>query len=529
MDNKYFVHFPLFIFIVIFAAQKASMGIIIRQSIKGTIVNYVGIAIGFITTFFVLTRFLTAEEIGLTRVLVDAATLLAGLAQLGTSSSIIRYYPYFKNSEHKDHGFFFWTLIVPLIGFAIFGLLYLFCKAPISHFFAEKSALFVDFYYIVLPLTFFMLYMSVFETNANVLMRIVVPKLVREIILRVFLLASYLAYAFHWLSLNQFIILFCGMYGIATLINVAYLFSLKRVSLKPDWSYISKSLRKDYLLYTFFLIAAAFGTIVTPSINTFFVSAKMGLNFTGIFAIATFIAAVIEIPYRSLGAISQPQISQTIKDQDLVNTNRLCQSVSLHQLLAGSFIFFIIWINIDLFFKILPNGDNYAVAKWTVFILGLSKLFNSTLSVGITVLSYSKYYYYSLIFTGVLTILAIVLNNLFIPLWGINGAALASLIAYVIYYLLLLIIVQWKVKVSPFSMEQIKVTAIVLVLFIFNLLITKYITTLLDLTNHLIFELIESSVRTVILCLAGLVAIYYCHISNDLNHLIDKLLRKKII
>ncbi|MCB9071752.1 MAG: oligosaccharide flippase family protein [Prevotellaceae bacterium] len=75
------------------------MGIIIRQSIKGTIVNYVGIAIGFFTTFFVLTRFLTAEEIGLTRVLIDAAVLLSGLAQLGTSSSVIRYYPYFKNDK----------------------------------------------------------------------------------------------------------------------------------------------------------------------------------------------------------------------------------------------------------------------------------------------------------------------------------------------------------------------------------------------------------------------------------------------
>lgn len=51
------------------------MGIIIRQSVKGTAVSYVGIAIGFFTTFFVLTNFLTAEEIGLTRVLVDAATV----------------------------------------------------------------------------------------------------------------------------------------------------------------------------------------------------------------------------------------------------------------------------------------------------------------------------------------------------------------------------------------------------------------------------------------------------------------------
>ena len=40
------------------------MGVIIRQSIKGTIVNYIGIAIGLFTTFFVMTKYLTTEEVG---------------------------------------------------------------------------------------------------------------------------------------------------------------------------------------------------------------------------------------------------------------------------------------------------------------------------------------------------------------------------------------------------------------------------------------------------------------------------------
>ena len=72
------------------------MGVIAKQSIRGTIVTYLGIAVGVVTTFFVLTRFLTTEEIGLARVLIDAATLFIGLAQLGTNASIIRFYPYFR-------------------------------------------------------------------------------------------------------------------------------------------------------------------------------------------------------------------------------------------------------------------------------------------------------------------------------------------------------------------------------------------------------------------------------------------------
>ncbi|MBQ2438379.1 MAG: oligosaccharide flippase family protein, partial [Paludibacteraceae bacterium] len=176
------------------------MGIIAKQSIQGTIVTYLGVAVGFVTTFFVLTRFLSAEEIGLARVLVDAATLFIGLAQLGTSSSIIRFYPHFKAKDERlevtgknsDHGFFFWTLIVPLVGFALFTAVYCACHEPLSQWFGEKSPLFVDYYYMVLPMAFFMLYQTIFETNANVRMHIVVPRAVRELITRIGLLVAYL-------------------------------------------------------------------------------------------------------------------------------------------------------------------------------------------------------------------------------------------------------------------------------------------------------------------------------------------------
>ncbi|MDR3268852.1 MAG: hypothetical protein LBT83_07285 [Tannerella sp.] len=67
------------------------MGIIIRQSIKGIIVNYVGAFIGFLTTFFILTKFLSPEEIGLTRVILEVSTLIGSIALMGTSASIMRF------------------------------------------------------------------------------------------------------------------------------------------------------------------------------------------------------------------------------------------------------------------------------------------------------------------------------------------------------------------------------------------------------------------------------------------------------
>ena len=137
------------------------MGIVARQSIKGTVATYLGVVVGIVTTFFIQTKALQPEQIGLIDVLLQCSLLFSGLAQLGTSSSAMRYYPFFKDEQHRDHGFFGWTLIVPAIGFVIFTILFFVFKDFIINKFSDESPLFVDYMYLVIPMAFFMMYMTV--------------------------------------------------------------------------------------------------------------------------------------------------------------------------------------------------------------------------------------------------------------------------------------------------------------------------------------------------------------------------------
>ena len=295
------------------------MGVIARQSIRGTIVTYLGIAVGVVTTFFVLTRFLTTEEIGLARVLIDTAILFMSLAQLGTSASIIRFYPYFQDKKSDDdHGFFFWAMVIPFIGFLLFAILYWACRVPISGWFGDKSPLFVEYYYFVLPLAFFMLYQTICEGTCNVLMQIVVPRAVRELVIRVGMLVIYLLYAFRIVSIDGMVVGICINYAIAALINLCFFFSLRPVRLRPDWAFLrnNAALVRKYLIYTGFLLLSAVTTVLAPTLSSFFVTAKMGLDSTGIFAIATYMAVLVSVPNRSVSAIASPQLSRAIKEQN---------------------------------------------------------------------------------------------------------------------------------------------------------------------------------------------------------------------
>ena len=500
------------------------MGIVARQSIKGTIATYFGVAVGIVTTFFVQTKYLTTEEIGLVDVLLQSALLFSGLAQLGTNTSAMRYYPYFKDEEHRDHGFFGWTLIVPLIGFGVFLCAFFALRAPIASFFSEKSALFVDYIYFVIPLAFFMLYISVFETNSNLLMRIVVPRFIREVGLRVMTLAIYLLYGFHVLSLTGMVVAFCVSYGLATVVNIVYLLSLHRVSFRIEKKYVTPKLKRDFLIYTVFLITSALAGNITPLLNRYFVAGKQGLAISGILTIAIYIASLVEMPYRSLGSISKPQISQAMANGNVKEADRICKSVALHQFLAGSMVFFFIWVNIDTVFALLPNGEVFAAGKWAVFILGLSRLVNSTLNVGTTVLSYSKIYYYSLFFTILLTVLACWLNARWVGEWGVDGAALATLVAYMVHYVLLLALIRWKIGTSPLSSRQLLVVLVVGVLFGLNWLWTTMLTPwFAGLFAKTVFGLVlDSALKSMLFLVLGLVTVYKLKISQSVNNVIDK-------
>ncbi len=504
------------------------MGVIIKQSIKGTVVNYMGVAIGFITTFFVITGYLTQEEVGLTRVLVDAGILFASLSQVGTAASILRFFPYFKDEEHHHHGFFFWTIVIPIVGFLIFLAVYLIFKKPIVQAFSKNSPLFVNYFRYVIPIALFMLYQYVFEANANVLMRIVVPKFVREVGVRVGLLIIYILYGHHLISLDGLVVGFCVTYFFAALIDIVYLFTLQRISLKPDFKFLTKPLRRDFMFYTLFLVMAAIAGTVTPLLSSFFVTAKMGLAFTGVFAIANYIATVVEIPNRSLNAMVQPELSEAIKNQDWSKADSLCKSVSLHLLLSSTFIFFLIWINVDLLFMILRNGENYTTGKSVIFILGMARLSNSTFSISANALSYSKYYYMTLFFTVLLTTSSILLNVWLIPKIGMDGAALANFLSYFIYFLFLLILLKWKLKITLFTIGQLKILAIIAFLFALNTLWTATLTpVVLKLPAHaLLSAVLEGSVRTLVLLGIGIALVYSWHVSDDINRLIDRVMRR---
>lgn len=497
------------------------MGVIARQSIKGAIANYIGIAIGFLTTFFVLTRCLSEEEVGLTRMMVDAATLFSSLAMLGTNSTLVRYFPWFKDGR-GNRGIFAWSVLAPTVGFAVMLVLFLLFRGPLTELYAPGSPLAAEYFYMLPMLTAFVMYTTVFETNASVLMRITVPKIVREIGIRVFNLAAYVLYGTGVIDFTTFVWLFCGSYGAAMLLNLAYLLKLGHISLRIERGFPDRRMLREMGGYSLFMTATVLAGNV-PLMNSLFLGAKAGAALTGVYAIASYVANVVEVPYRSLGAIARPVVAQAVKDGDRPEVNRLVRQVSLHQLMVSLLIFYIIWINLDAFFALLPGGERYAGGAVVVLVLGLAKVVNSSLSIGTDVLNFSPRYRMGLLFIAILTATAIAMNATLIDSWGIGGSAAATLIAYVVYFTLLLGHVWRHLRVSLFSWGQAKMLAVMALAMVAALAWSHWLTPLI---GNIIADAV---VKTLVLGGGVAAAVYGWHISPTVNELIDRTLHHRKI
>jgi len=491
------------------------MGIVARQSIKGSIFSYLGAFIGFVNTLFIVTAMMENEVYGLIGVIVEAGTLLGSFSMMGIGSAGFKFFPFFKSKDGTHNGFFFYLLVIPLIGFAIFFSLAIIFKASIISYFSENASLFVDYFWWIFPLAFFFAYQTVFATYSNVLMRVVVPRFVQEVLVRVLNMAIFVLYGFHIINLQWLIALQVMVYGAAMLVNLFYISRIGKLTLKHDISFVSPELRGQIARYSAYTLLAVIGSTIMIKIDTFMVGGVLGLAKLGIYRVALFMGVIVEIPSRSLFAIAQPIASEAIKNDDRAALSQLLKKVSINLLLIGSAIFLLIYINRFNIFEIMPNGDKYAAGRDVMVFIALANLVNITFMFNLYVLQLSKYYIYYLPFLLLLSLLGILGNYFLLPVMDMTGGAVAKIITYVLVAVILTAFVYWKLKIHPFTLRHLYMVLI--------LLGGIGVDFLLPVIPNAIADGIY---RTLIIGGVGAVLVYRLKISPDANAIADNLLDK---
>lgn len=434
------------------------MGIVRKQSIQSSVLQYMGAGIGFINRTFLLTQFLPTNEVGIVSFLLANALAYSQFGALGIPNVILRYFPFFRSKENGHHGFFRWIMGMGLLGFAFITLNFILLKPVIAGYFEQNSPGFVTYYYYLIPLGFFAIYMEIMDGYLRSLFKTVVPVFIREVGQRLVVLLSVVAYALGWVDFEGFVILFVALVSSLSLVVVAYLIFLGQfhITKRPAWRL--QRMRGKMLRYSSFSYLSGISNMLIYTIDQWMLGGMKGMAAVGIYTTVFYVTSLILIPWKALAKISMPLLAEYWARNDLPAIQKLYQRTSLINLLTGSFLFLGIYINAGNLFRILPS--EYAAGFMTLVYIGLTRVFIMTSGLNAYILLNSKRYVVDVVLSVLMIGLTITTNFILIPEYGIDGAALATLITFVSINLLRTIFVFGFFRLHPLSWRMVLVLII---------------------------------------------------------------------
>ncbi len=488
------------------------MGIIIKQSIKGSIWSYLGVGLGFITTAYLFPNYLSPDTVGLFGLLIAWSSLLAQFSLLGFNGVTARLFPYFRDRKKGHNGFLFLGSLVMLSGFILFLLAFWILSPWLMESNTENSQLFSEYIDLLVPLTFFAMLFSFLDVFNKLLYNAVFGTFLTEFVQRLLILGAVLSFIMGWLNLHQLVLAYAGAVSAKGLFMFFYLLFSGELDLKPRWGFIDKKLKKEIINVALFSILTGIGGSIVFRIDKIIVNQLLGLSATGIYTIAFYFGTLVVMPSRPLLRISGTLIADAWKRNDTKYISELYHKSCLNQFIIAAFLFGGIWINIDNIITIL--GPAYAGGKWVIFFIGLGYVIDMTTGANGQIITFSKYYRMGLWFLVILIMLSIATMFLLIPVWGITGAAVAIALSFFVNNLMRFLFLKLKFGMQPFTYHFLIVLFLTLSAF--------FIITLIPQMNVYKDILIRSALF-IFFYVAGL---YFFPISADVDRLLKEIIRK---
>ena len=440
------------------------MSSIKKQGIQNAVITYIGVVIGFVSLIFIQPNLLQTEEVGLTRILIAASSLLATILPLGVSSVTTRYFPFFRNEEKKHYGYFGFMMLFPLVGTLICAILIYSFKHFIISQYIHQSPLFTQYFDLLLPLATIMGFNMTLNAYSASLFKTTIITFLEGILSRLLFILLIVLYHFGRINLSQFINLFVLSYLLQTIVMCIYLFKVDSPSFKIDTAFFRTVGIKKLVGFGLLLAVTNISSLSLKFLDSILIGKYYNLSYVGVFAVAAFISVVIEVPLNSLERISHTKIAQAFANKDLKSVKDIYYQSVKYLMLIGGLLLVGIISNIYDLLSLLP--EPYHKGVWVTIISSCAAFLNVSTGVNTSIIFNSTKYLYGTILLVLLMILAVVLNVLLIPVYGIIGAAIATGIIAVIYNVTKFILIWVHFKMQPYDSSSLKILLVIAICFV---------------------------------------------------------------
>ncbi|RDI50431.1 lipopolysaccharide biosynthesis protein [Flavobacterium glaciei] len=435
------------------------MGIVLNQSLKNTIITYLGFGIGAINTLYLYPFFLGTVFYALTNYILSWANIIMPLLAFGMQNTLVKFYTQYKTEEERSR-FLSFTVLIPLLLCIPLVLIGLFFFEPISLYLSKENPVVKDYLWLIPFIGLSMAYFEIFYAWARVHMHSVFGNFVKEVGLRLFSLFALIGVYYEWISVVEFIYVTAIIYFLACIITMLYAFHIK----KPVFQFSIPQNVKDVLVYTFFIILSGSVAVMLLDIDKIMLNQYIKIENIAYYSVATYIASVIAVPSRAMHQITYPITAKLMHENKHDELNDLYKKTSINLQVVGGFVMLCIFVNINQLYVMVPK--EYSGGILVVFLIGISKYFDLILGNNNAIIFNSKYYRMVLFLGLLLVFLTVGLNMFFIPRFAITGTAVATLLSITLYSLAKLLFVVKRMHLYPFTHQTLYSLAITFGIFL---------------------------------------------------------------
>ena len=484
------------------------MGIVIKQTSRNIFTISIALVIGAVNTLYFYPEFLKDEYYGLVVFLLATSNLLQPLMSLGAQHTIIKFYSSFSDKKSKDN-FLSSIIFIPLIIILPVSFLVVQMHDTIGSFLSMQNPIIESYVWVIFLVSFATSYFEVFYAWSRVQLKSVFGNALKEIYPRISVFILLVLVSLDVLEKENFVWFLTGLYFLRLLIMIIYSLSLY----KPKFSFILPKNFKEIVSYSIYILLAGSAASLLIDIDKYMIPQKEAISQTAYYAVAVFIATVVEIPGRAMFQILNPMVAKAINTNDNENLNELYQKSSTNLLIICGFFFLLINLNIVSFYELM-NNQFYADAIWVVLIISVAKLVQMSFGCGPAILATSSFYKITLPFSISMAISVYFLNDYLIDLYGINGAAISTLIVLLLFTILKVLYINFKLKIQPYNLNTIKIIVVISVLY--------FTLSLLKLDLYPLFDII---IKSVLISVSYISLVYFLKLSKTINSTLNSLIK----
>lgn len=484
------------------------MGIVLNQSLKNTIITYIGFAIGGINTIYLYPVFLGATYYALSNYVLSSANVIMPLFAIGMQNTLVKFYSQYETNEERSR-FLSFTVLFPFLVIIPMFLIGFYFFDEIVFFLSKKNSIVKKFIWLIPFIGLCMAYFEIFYAWLRVHMHSVFGNFIKEVVLRSASLFLLIGVYFNWITVEGFVYATAVVYLVALLVTMFYAFRIQ----KPVFQFTIPKNTKDVLVYTFYIILSGSVANLLLDGDKMILNQYMNIENIAYYSVATYIALVISVPSRSMHQIVYPITAKLMHENKHDEMDILYKKTSINLQVVGGFVMLGIFVNINKLYEMVP--PEYAGGILVVFMIGLSKYFDLILGNNNAIIFNTKYYR-TVLFLGVaLVVLTVILNMIFIPIYGIIGSAFATLLSITMYSLAKLLFVVKKLDLYPFTNQTLYSIGITLVLFL-----------VFYFWEFPFNPIIAIGLKSILVTIAYVYLNYKFVISIEINQVIDNLLKK---